>query len=87
MKIKLNHHCHMLGAEGGPGDVIECDARIGKLIIDRRGATEVAVAKGPPVPVPEVEPEVETATRPAPENQAERTAKPSNPAKPAKRRK
>ncbi len=63
MKIKLNHHCHMLHAEGGPGDVIECDSLVGKTIIDRGGAIEVA--KTPPAPKPM--PEVEMATKPAPE--------------------
>ena len=67
MKIKLNHHCHMKDVVGGPGDVIECDARVGKIIIDRGGATEVA--KEPPAEVrtPAPEADVETATRPASE--------------------
>lgn len=49
MKIKLNHHCHLEGAEGGPGEIVDCDDRVGRMLIDRKGATlvEAAVQKAP----------------------------------------
>ena len=55
MKITLNHFCHMKGAVGGPGDVVDVSVDVAKKLIARKGATLVEDKKkaipppGPPI--------------------------------------
>ena len=41
MKITLNHFCHMRGAAGIPGEVIDAPDKLAKILIARGGATRV----------------------------------------------
>jgi len=42
MTIKLTHSSNVPGAEGEPGDVITCDAKIAAQFLDGRGAVIVS---------------------------------------------
>ena len=55
MKIKLTHSSSHPGAEGNPGDEIECDDEIAQRFIDGNGAVALEpepVAETPEPPKP-----------------------------------
>jgi len=86
MKIRLNHYCHLAGAEGQPGDVVDVSEKLAAQIIRSGGATKVGQAAAPKkvAAVDEVdtvdevdeEAEVEAAIEAPPENAARRTVVP-----------
>ena len=59
MKIELLHDSDHPGAEGMPGDIIECDDCIAQAFIDGRGARIVVEHLGDDVEVIPDEPESE----------------------------
>jgi hypothetical protein len=46
--IELNHYCHVPGAEGVPGSVIEVDEALAEKLIAAGGANAIAVTPPPP---------------------------------------
>ena len=65
MKIRLTHRSHVKSSEGGPGDVVTVDGKLGRMWLERGGA------------VPYKEDGTEAATRSASENAATRTKAPA----------
>ncbi len=65
MKVRLTHRSYAKGSEGGPGNVVTVDGKLGRIWIERGGA------------VPYKEDGAEAATRSASENAATRTKAPA----------